>query len=321
MAAMLAGCAAMAGLLATTGGFRLDAAGLIDLMRGRGDPMAELVVLGLRLPRLVAAVAVGAGLGVGGAVFQSVCRNPLASPDVIGFTTGSATGALVSILVLGQSRLGVAAGAIMGGMLAAAVVYALTARRGLQNERLILVGIGVAALLAACNEYLVTRADLEAALSARTWLYGSLNGVAWRHAAPAAIGVAVLLPCAMLLTPRLRILELGDDLAAGLGLAAASSRVLLLGAAVGLTALATAAAGPVHFLALVAPPLARHACGPHAGGLGPPAAMGALLMLVADFTAQRLFAPLQLPVGLVTSAVGGLYLAYVLHRRQAGGGA
>jgi len=314
IAVLLAGTLAAALATLATGSYALPPAALWAALHGTGDPAAQMVVLGLRLPRLAAAMAAGASLGVAGAVFQAVCHNPLASPDVIGTTAGSATGALLGILVLGQTRTGVTACSVAGGLLAAIAIARLSAGRFIGGERLILIGIGLSATLSAANEYLVTRAELESALAARTWLYGSLNGVAWPHVLPAALGAAVLLPCSLLLAPRLRLLELGDDLAAGLGLDVARSRLGLLAVAVGLAALATGTAGPVHFLALVAAPLARSVCRSSGTSLAAAGAMGMLLMVVADLAAQRVLAPFQLPVGLITSAVGGAYLIHVLSR-------
>jgi iron complex transport system permease protein len=316
VAGLLAGCLVISAITLGTGSYRLTPGQVWAALHGQADALSAFVVLGLRLPRLVAALSIGASLAVGGAIFQSVCRNPLASPDVVGFTTGSATGALVSILLLGQNRLGVGAGALMGGMAAAGAVYLLTIRHGLQGERLILTGIGTGAMLSAFNEYLITRADLERAEAAKTWLFGSLNGIAWHQAQVLAIGIVVLLPCALLLAPRLRMLAMGDDLATGLGLAVQRSRLMLMGVAVALTALATAMGGPINFLALAAPPLAQFLCRSPSAGLVPVAAMGALLMVVADFLAQRLMAPFQIPVGLITSVIGGAYLLILLSRRQ-----
>ncbi len=311
---LAAGAVVMALLSLVTGSYALKPMEVWNTLLGRSDAIGQFVVVGLRLPRIVASLCVGAALGVTGAVFQSLCRNPLASPDIIGFTTGSATGALVAILLLGQSGLATAMGAVAGGVAAATLVYVLALRRGLRGERFILTGIAVSAMLAAFNEYLITRADLERAEAAKTWLFGSLNGVSWPQVGILAPGFAGLLLCAGLLWPALKMLEMGDDLATGLGLAAARNRLLLMGAGLGLAALATALAGPVHFLALAASPLARGLLRSADAGLAPAAAMGALLLTVSDFLAQHVMAPFQIPVGLVTSAVGGVYLVFLLAR-------
>ncbi|MDR3517697.1 MAG: iron chelate uptake ABC transporter family permease subunit [Azospirillaceae bacterium] len=311
---------AVAVLSLLTGSYALSVAQIGEILWGRSDDIGQLVVVGLRLPRIVASLCVGAGFGVAGAIFQSLCRNPLASPDIIGFTTGSATGALATIVVLGQSGLATALGSVIGGFAAAALVYLLALRRGLTGDRFILSGVALSAMLMAFNEYLVTRAELERAEAAKTWLFGSLNGVSWSQVTILAPGIVVLLLCAGLLWPGLKMLEIGDDLAVGLGLSARRSRLVLMGVGLGLAALATALAGPIHFLALAAGPLARGLVRPGDPGVVPVAIMGAVLLIVSDFLAQHLMAPFQIPVGLITGAIGGVYLVVLLTRRTGGCG-
>ena len=303
-----------------TGSYALRPGELWDILLGRSDDIGRLVVVGLRLPRVIASLGVGAALGVAGKIFQSLCRNPLASPDLLGFTTGAATGALVGILLLGQSGVGIAAGALIGGSAVSAAVYLLTVRRGLRGERFILTGFAVSAMLAAFNEYLITRADLEKAEAAKTWLFGSLNGISWPQIGLLVPGMLALLLSARLFWPWLRMLEMGDDLAAGLGLPTRRSRLVLMSVGIGLAALATALAGPVHFLALAAAPLARGLLRSADAGMAPTAAMGALLLTLSDFLGQHLMAPFQIPVGLITGAIGGTYLIFLLTRRTRGAG-
>ena len=301
-----------------TGSFALRPGAVWDALRGTSDDRVGMMVIReLRLPRIVAAAAMGAALGMAGAIFQGVCRNPLASPDVIGFTHGAAAGAVGSILLLGPLRGGVAAGALVGGFATSALVAALGLRRGMAGERLVLTGIAVGASLAALNEFMISRADLERAEAARTWLFGSLNGVSGPGVTIPALAIAGLLPLVALGGMRLRLLRMGDDVAAGLGVPVSRARVLLLGAAVALTALATAIGGPVNFLALAAPPIAQGLCRTPEPGLLHAAAVGALLLLAADLLAQRLLAPFQIPVGLVTGALGGIYLLMLLTRKRA----
>lgn len=278
-------------------------------MEGRADAMGRLIVLEMRLPRLIAALVVGSALGVAGAIFQRLCRNPLASPDIMGFTTGAATGALIGILLLGAS--GTAVGALAGGTGAGVLVHMVNRGR-LRGDSFVLSGVGLTAMLAAFNEYLVTRADLEKAEMAKTWLFGSLAGSSWNHLALSMPGLIILLSGAAVLWPRMRLLAMGDDLATGLGLPTRSSRLWLTVIGIGLTVLATALAGPVHFLALAAPPLARRLFRTSDSGLVGSAAMGAVLLVAADFLAQHLMAPFQIPVGLITGALGGGYLVVLL---------
>ncbi|SEP64604.1 iron complex transport system permease protein [Devosia sp. YR412] len=298
-----------------TGGFSISPLEVWTTLWGGSDQVSTLVVVGLRLPRIVACVLVGAALGVSGGVFQGLSRNPLASPDIIGFTSGAATGVLVLLLVEGAgATMGLSAGAMLGGFGTAFVVYLLALRRGVHGQRLILVGIGVGAMLSAFNAYLITRAELEAAQTARIWLHGSLNGIGWAQVGPLAMWCIVLLPLALLLAPRLKLLEMGDDLAKGLGLPSNRAKLQLIVVSVGLAAAAIAAAGPIGFVALAAPQLAQRLARTGGIDLLGAAAMGAVLMLAADLAAQRLLAPFQIPVGLVTGAMGGAYLIYLLAR-------
>lgn len=238
-----------------------------------------------------------------------MARNPLACPDLVGFTTGSATGALVMLLVAGAtSAATVAAAAVAGGALTAA----LALRGGLTGHRLILVGLATAAMLASVNDYLLTRADLERAQAAKVWLFGSLNGVGWAQVEPLLLCGAALVVAAALLAPRLRALELGDEVAAALGSPVRRDKLALIALAVALTGLACSVAGPIGFIALAAPQLGRRLARAPGMSLAAAAATGALLVIVADFLAQRLLSPFQIPVGLVAGAFGGLYLASLL---------
>lgn len=313
--AVLAVALAVASLLG--GSYRASPDAVLRSLLGEGTPADDVVVLGLRLPRLAAALLVGAALACAGAVFQTLTRNPLGSPDVIGFTTGSATGAL-AVVIVGVGALSPAAGAWLGGGLAAAVVLLLTRGAGTGSDRTVLVGIALAAALASVNDYLVTRAPLEVAQVARTWLFGSLAVTRWPDVAALAVTVAVLTPVVALHRRTLRVLDLGDDVAAALGVPLARTRVVLVLVAVGLTGAATAAAGPIGFVALAAPQLARRVLRAPSVPLVTSAATGAVLLLAADLVAQRLLAPLQLPVGLVTGAIGGAYLLWLVVRAPEG---
>jgi iron complex transport system permease protein len=298
----------------TTGEFRVPVADVVAVLLGRGDRASTFVVGTVRLPRLLTGLLVGAALGLGGAILQGVTRNPLGSPDVVGFTTGSATGALVVITVTHGGMADIAAGALAGGLVTVAVVYALAYRHGAQGLRLVLVGVGISTLLLAVNHYLVTRASVADALSAQVWLTGTLNGRRSEHAAAAAAALVVLAPVALSLGRRLALLELGDDAARALGIRVERTRGLLVVTSVALVAVATAVAGPIAFVALAAPQIARRLTGVAGPGLVSAALFGALLLVTADLVTQRVFAPSQLPVGLATGALGGVYLAWLLAR-------
>lgn len=296
----------------TTGDYPISVPEVLRTLAGQGRRADEFIVLGLRLPRVVTGLLVGFALGVAGAVFQLVTRNPLGSPDVIGFTSGAVTGALVVLLVLGGSGWQTSGGALVGGGVSAVLVYLLSTRGGVQGYRLILVGIGVSAVLQAVNSYLLTRSRVEDALQAQVWITGSLNGRGWEQATPVGLGLAVLLPVLLVAGRSLTVLDLGDDAARALGVDVRRTRLVVLVIATVLTALAAVAAGPIAFVALAAPQVARRLTRAVGSGLVAAGLTGALLLLVSDLVAQRVFAPTQLPVGVVTGAVGGLYLAYLL---------
>ena len=221
---------------------------------GVDDGQVGLVVLELRLPRVIAGAAVGAPLRASGAVFQRLTRHPLGSPDVVGFPAGSATGAILGIVLPGAGSLVVAASSLAGGLACAVAVLALVASAGsTTGYRFILVGIGTSAVLTAFNGYLLTRAALGDATAAQTWLVGSLNGRGWEHALPLVGALTVLLPLTLAGQRALAMLEMGDELATALGVRVRRARLALVLAGIALTAVATAVAGTVGFVALAAP--------------------------------------------------------------------
>lgn len=296
-----------------SGDYPLSIGEVVSTLLGGGTSATEFIVNELRLPRVVCALLVGAGLGVAGAMFQSLTGNPLGSPDVIGFTYGSAAGAVVMITIFGSEQGAIALGSVIAGLATALVVYGLAFRGGtVQGYRLVLVGIGISAMLLALIDYQLTRARIEDAQEAAIWITGSLNGRGWDQAGPLALSLLVLLPLALLLAPRLRMLELGDDAASALGVSVERSRLAIALVAVALTASATAVAGPIAFVALAAPQIARRLTRAAGPGLVSAALMGALLLQGSDLAAQRLLAPKQLPVGIMTGTIGGLYLAWLL---------
>lgn len=296
-----------------TGDLPLSLGEVVSALVGADDGLVRTVVVEWRAPRVLAAIVFGAALGVAGAVFQSLTRNPLASPDLIGISAGSYTGALIVIILLGGSYLQIAAGSLFGGVAAAAIVYVLAYRRGMHGFRLIIVGIGVAAMLGSTNTFLVLRAKLEIAMDAAAWGAGSLGAVGWPQLVPAAVVVAVLLAALAAFVAPMAMLELGDDAATALGTRVEPTRVALIVGAVALTATVTAAAGPIAFVALAAPQLARRLAGSPGVTMAPAAFMGALLLLSADFIAQHALA-VPVPVGIVTVVVGGGYLIWLLVR-------
>lgn len=295
-----------------SGAVTLEFSQVLSALWGDAAKSITMVVTEWRLPRVLMALLVGAALGVSGAIFQSLMRNPLGSPDVMGFNTGAWSGVLVAMVLYGQHLTAIALAAMAGGILTSLIVWLLAWRDGIDTFRLIIIGIGVRAMLMAFNTWLLLRASLDTAVSAGLWYAGSLNGLTWAKTWPSAPILLLMLFFAALLVRRLRLLEMGDDSACALGVRVEASRLLLMLVAVVLTAGATALAGPISFIALVAPHIARRISGTTRWGLTQAALCGALLLALADYCAQRLFLPYQLPVGVVTVSLGGLYLIVLL---------
>lgn len=311
---ILALAVALAIVTLASGEFQLSVGEVIGALLGQASAKVHMVVVEWRLPRTSLALIMGAALGVSGAIFQSLTRNPLGSPDIIGFDAGAYTGALLVIILFQGNYYSIAAGALAGGVLSAAVVYVLAWRGGVQGFRLIIVGIGVSAMLTSLNTWMLLRAKLEVAMAASFWGAGSLNGLGLDKLLNVAVALAILLPLAFLLGRPMRQLEMGDDAARSLGVNAERSRLALMFVGVALTATVTAAAGPIAFVALAAPQIARRVTGSAGVALLPAAVTGALMLVAADYLAQRAFAPTQLPVGIVSICIGGLYFAWLLMR-------
>jgi iron complex transport system permease protein len=288
---------------------------VVRTLFGGGDHATRFLIHELRLPLAVTAVLVGAALGASGAIFQSVTRNPLGSPDVLGFLQGASVGAVLEIVLFDGGSAAVAVAAVLGGLVAAITVYVLAyGEGGARDYRLILVGIGIAAMLVAITHYLLSRTTLEEASAAQIWLVGSLGGRSWDDVGPAAPALAVLLPAALALGRAMRALELGDDAATALGVAPERMRVAAMAVAVGLCAIGTAAAGPIVFVALAAPQITRRLTRASGPGIGCAALGGATLLVGADLLGRLLFPSRELPVGIVTGVLGGIYLLALLAR-------
>ena len=295
-----------------SGAVPLDVSQVIQALTGSAPRSVTMVVPEWRLPRVAMGLLVGAALGVSGAIFQSLMRNPLGSPDVMGLNVGAWSGVLLAMVLFGQHLTAVTLTAMAGGIVTALAIWALAWRNGIDTFRLIIIGIGVRAMLMAFNTWLLLKASLETALSAGLWYAGSLNGLTWAKTLPAAPLLLLLFFAAALLARRMRLLEMGDDSACALGVSVERSRLLLMLVAVLLTAASTAIAGPISFIALVAPHIARRLSGTARWGLTQAALCGALLLTLAYLCAQRLLMPYQLPVGVVTVSIGGLYLIGLL---------
>jgi iron complex transport system permease protein len=294
------------------GTLKLSAAEVFSALLGEMTGFKRTVVIDWRLPRVLAAIIFGAGLAVSGLIFQSITRNPLASPDILGFTSGSYTGALVVMLVIkSMSFTTIAIGALIGGFATAFVIYLFAFSKGTQGFRLIIVGIAISSVLNSFNSMLLLQSQAEVAFTAGAWGVGSLNGIAWNHMLPATLLVFVLLIFAVLMNRPLREMGLGRDAAKAHGVHFERTQLLLILIAVALTATATAIMGPVTFVALAAPQIALRFTKTNES-LAPTLAVGAFVLLSADFLAQRMIPGIILPVGVLTLSLGGLYLIWLL---------
>ncbi|WP_328989077.1 iron chelate uptake ABC transporter family permease subunit [Kribbella sp. NBC_01245] len=298
----------------TLGDYEIPLPDVLNTLAGNGSLVMTDVVVNSRLPRVIVGMGVGAAFAISGAIFQRLARNPLVSPDLIGINAGAALAAVVMITILGSGAGWIPIGALLGSLATATIIYTLAYRRGVAGYRLILVGIGITAMVTAATSYLLTLADIYTAKSASLWLAGSLSGRTWTHAALMGGTLLIGVPFALLLSRQLRLLELGDDLARTLAGRVELARGLLILAGVGLAALATAAAGPIGFVALVAPQITRRLLAERVIGLLTSGAIGALLVVVSDLVARQIFAPTTLPVGIVTAFLGAPYLLILMAR-------
>ncbi|MFC8193684.1 FecCD family ABC transporter permease [Cellulomonas sp. NPDC057328] len=292
---------------------------VLRVLAGQDVPGASFTVGRLRLPRVLTGLLVGVAFGMGGVIFQTMLRNALASPDIIGVTAGSSAAAVLSITSIGLAGAAVPVVAVVAGVGVAAAIYLLAWRRGMHGARFVLIGIGVAAMLQSVVSYALTRANVYQVADALRWLSGSLDDAFWEGVPMLAVPVLVLAPVAVVLARRLGALQLGDELAAGLGVRPDRSRLALILVAVGLVSVATATTGPIAFVAFLAGPLA-HRLVRGTGPLVVPAGLvGALLVLLADLTGQHLLGT-RFPVGVVTGVVGAPYLLWLLARSDRSGG-
>lgn len=210
--------AALVGYAVTLGDYPISLGQVLASLGGTADdPLAQYFVTDVRLPRIITALVVGAALGISGTIFQTISDNPLGSPDIIGFTTGAATGALVAIILVGASPHGVSLGAVLGGLGAALLIYLLAWRQGVNGFRLVLVGIGVSAALAAINTLLIVKASLDSAQQAEQWKAGSFNAASWSNLLWLAVAMVLLVPAILAVVRGLGMVPFGDDAATALG--------------------------------------------------------------------------------------------------------
>lgn len=292
---------------------------VIRVIVGETVPGASFTVGELRLPRAVLAILAGFAFGIAGVSFQTLLRNPLASPDIIGISNGAGAAAVFGIVVLSLNGPVVSLLALVGAIVTAGIIYLLSIKNGFAGTRLILVGIGVAAMLQSVISYMLSRAASWDIQTAMQWLTGSLNNASWERVTPLAIAAAVLMPLLLSQGRALGAMQLGDDSASGLGVRVNTTRLLFILGAVALLAFATAACGPIAFVAFMAGPIAARITGPGANLLLPSAFVGAVLVLGGDLLGQFAFGD-RYPVGVITGVLGAPYLIFLLIRTNRSGG-
>jgi iron complex transport system permease protein len=275
------------------------------------NPGVDFVVHELRMPVAISALGVGIALGIAGTLFQRLLGNPLASPEFVGISSGASLAAVSGIVLFAWSGYAIPVAALAGAIGGAALIYAVAWRDGVSGYRLILIGIGVSEFMLALVMYMVARAELHDARAAMHWLVGSVGQAGTSEILVLVVALAVLAPLAIALARPLRALELGDAPAAALGARVEGARLALIAVAVALVAVATAVAGPMAFVALVAGPIAHRLLGPTGGGVLAAGLVGACLVLAADLVAQQVV-PIPLPTGVVTGAIGAPYLLWLL---------
>ncbi|XEG73975.1 iron ABC transporter permease [Pseudomonas sp. abacavir_1] len=295
----------------------LGAGQAIATLLGQGDPFQQLLVRELRLPRLLAGLLSGAALGAAGCLMQTLARNRLATPGMVGLDNGATAFAVASIVAVPTS-LAPSALALTGAASAAALTFLLAAGAGARGYRFIVVGLGIGALFGALTNLMLARADIDAANAAYPWTVGSLNArpplAVWLLAGGLALG----LPAARLLTRPLTTMRFSDSVAIGLGVRLGAMRIATLALSVALTGLAVAVAGPVGLVALIAPEAARYLGGQHGVPVLNAALAGALLTLLADWLGRTLLAPIEIPVGIVMAVIGAPYLLWIILRQPSG---
>ncbi|BDG35466.1 FecCD family ABC transporter permease [Saccharococcus caldoxylosilyticus] len=291
---------------------------------GNGSDMNEIVIYTFRLPRILVALLAGMSLAVAGAILQGMIRNPLASPDVLGITGGAAA-AVVTFLTLFSDKNNsltisihwLPLGAFVGATVTALLVYMLAWKNGMAPLRLVLIGIAISALMQALTTLLMITGPIYRASQANVWITGSVYGASWKHVTLLAPWALILLAASWLSARKMNIQELGDELAIGAGVSLQKQRFFLLLLSTALTGGAVAFAGGIGFVGLMAPHMARRLVGSSFGALLPASALlGAIFVMAADLAGRMLFAPMEIPAGVFTAAVGAPYFIYLLYKSR-----
>ena len=286
---------------------------VIGVLLGEQVKGASFAVGTIRFPRMIAGVFAGFAFGVGGYIFQTMLRNPLANPNVIGITAGSSAAAVFCIIVLQASNTIVSIASVVGGLATALVVYCLSKGSSFSIGRLILIGIGIQAMLTAVINYLMLIGKTHDLPTAMRWLSGSLNGAKMDNLYPIILTVCMFAPIILFFGKRLEMLELGEQAATSLGVDTNKTRLILIISSVLIIALATATTGPIAFVAFLSGPIAKRLVGIEFSAIIPAGLVGVILVLAADLIGQFAFVA-RYPVGVITGILGAPYLIYLLIR-------
>ena len=304
---------ALSGTMLMLGNTIYPVGDVVRVLMGEDVPGASFTIGTLRLPRLLAGLFAGAAFGVAGTVFQTMLRNPLANPNVIGITTGSSAAAVFCIVVLQASELVVSIASVIGGLVTVLAIYFLSKGASFSIGRLVLVGIGIQAMLSAVINYLLLISRQNDVATAMRWLTGSLNGSKMDQLPVLMLTVFICLPIILILTRQLEMLELGEMAATALGINTNQTRILLIVSSVFMLAIATATTGPIAFISFLAGPIAKRLVGTGYSNILPAALIGIILVLAADLIGQFAFTA-RYPVGVITGIIGAPYLLYLLIR-------
>jgi iron complex transport system permease protein len=291
---------------------------VVKVFLGMGSEQDALIVREFRLPRILIAILVGAALAVAGSVLQGIVRNPLAAPDILGISGGASITAVAFLLLFDSvSVKWLPAAAFLGATLVAFLLYGLAWKQGVTPLRLVLIGVGIKIVAGAAVTLLITFSPFLLQNKAILWLTGSIYGVDWGDVLMILPWIMVLFLLAAFFVRRVNVQQLGDDIATGVGSQVERDRFFLLLICTGLTGAAVAVGGEISFVALLAPHIAKQLVGPSFGGaMSISAFVGALIVLLADLVGRTAFSPLDIPVGVFTSAVGAPFFIYLLYKKR-----
>ncbi|MFD0589444.1 FecCD family ABC transporter permease [Paenibacillus sp. GCM10027627] len=286
---------------------------VIRVLTGDQIKGVSFAVNTIRLPRMLAGLFAGFAFGAAGYVFQTMLRNPLANPNVIGITSGSGAAAVFCIVILQTSEAVVSLASVVAGLATVLLIYLLSRGKSFAIGRLILVGIGIQAMLDAFISYLLLVSAEQDVPAAIRWLTGSLNGSQMDELPPLILTVLICTPIVAALGKHLSILELGEQTASSLGVHTDKTRIALIVGSVFMIAIATATTGPIAFVAFLAGPIANRLVGIGFSNVIPAGLVGLNLVLASDLIGQFAFT-YRFPVGIITGLLGAPYLIFLLIR-------